>query len=353
MDQDVADSSMAEKQKPVKDVTIIGAGPTGLFAVFQCGMLGLSTQVIDSLPDIGGQCTALYPEKPIYDIPAYPKVGAAELIENLRKQAEPFNATYHMGQQVVSISDNDGVFDISTSTDTCVQSKTIIIAGGAGSFGPNRPPLGNIEAYEDTSVFYMVQRKADFAGKNIVIAGGGDSAVDWALSLVDIAKSVRLVHRRDKFRAAPESVKQLHDLANQGKIEILTPYQLHELEGKDGTLEKLHLKHKDGDVRVVEADILLPFYGLSMDLGPINDWGLTIDSNHIVTNSTTSETNIKNIYAIGDIAAYENKKKLILTGFSEASFAAHHIYDALNPDTPLHFEYSTTKGLPDKKEQQA
>lgn len=331
----------------VKDVTIIGAGPVGLFAVFQCGMLGLSVQVVDALDQIGGQCTALYPEKPIYDIPAYPRIEASELIENLEEQAAPFKPDYYLGRQVVSLRDNDGIWDIKTSKGKTLRSKTIIIAGGAGAFGPNRPPLEGIEAYEGQSVFYMVQRKADFVDKDIVITGGGDSAVDWALSLSDVAKSVRLVHRRDKFRAAPESVAQLYALEKSGKIEILTPYQLSALKGGAGKLEEIHIQHTDGAVRVLNADILLPFYGLSMDLGPINDWGLTIDNHHIATDPTTARTNIAKIYAIGDIAAYNNKKKLILTGFSEASFAAHHIYDVLHPDTPLHFEYSTTKGIPD------
>lgn len=345
MHKDVTDSKNPVK-KEVKDVTIIGAGPVGLFAVFQCGMLGLTTQVIDSLEQVGGQCTALYPEKPIYDIPAYPRVMAAELIENLEKQAAPFKPDYYMGQQVVTLSDNDGVWDIKTSAGGGVRSKTIIIAGGAGSFGPNRPPLDGIEEFEGLSVFYMVQRKSDFVGKNVVIAGGGDSAVDWAISLAETAKSVSLVHRRDKFRAAPSSVQELYKLQAEGKIEILTPYQLEALEGDQGKLQKLYIKQTDGTVRVLTADILLPFYGLSMDLGPINEWGLTIDNHHIVTNPTTAETNIPRIYAIGDIAAYEHKKKLILTGFSESAFAAHHIYDVLHPDTPHHFEYSTTKGVP-------
>ncbi len=337
---------VTDSKNPVKDVTIIGGGPTGLFAVFQCGMLGLSTQVIDSLDQLGGQCTALYPEKPIYDIPAYPEIAAVDLIKNLTQQAAPFKPDYHMGQQVVSISDNDGIFNIETSLGKRVRSKMIIIAGGAGSFGPNRPPLENIESYEGISIFYMVQRKADFIGKDIVIAGGGDSAVDWALSLAETSKTVSLLHRRDKFRAAPESVQQLKKLEKESKVNILTPYQLHALEGESGQLEKLHIKHSNGDVRAINCDVLLPFYGLSMDLGPIADWGLDIKNHHIAVSPTTAQTNIKNIYAIGDIAAYKHKKKLILTGFSEASFAAHHIYDCLHPDTPLHFEYSTTKGLP-------
>ena len=233
-----------------------------------------------------------------------------------------------------------------TSKDTVIEAKAIIIAGGAGAFGPNKPPLEDLEAYEGTSVFYMVRKKNDFTDKNIVIAGGGDSAVDWALSLAPIAKSVRLVHRRDKFRAAPESVSQLNKLSDQGKIEIITPYQLHGLKGKNGQLTAIELTDMDGNVRVLKADILLPFYGLAMDIGPIADWDLALDGHHIKTDPTTCQTNLENIYAIGDISSYSNKLKLILTGFSEAAFAAHDIYKKINPDQPLHFEYSTTKGVP-------
>ncbi len=328
------------------DVAIIGAGPVGLFAVFECGMVGLKCHVIDSLEQIGGQCTALYPEKPIYDIPAYPEISAAELIEKLEKQAAPFKSTYHLNQQVVSLSDNDASITLKTSKGTEVKAKALIVAGGAGAFGPNKPPLENLETYEGTSVFYMVRKKQDFVGKNIVIAGGGDSAVDWALSLAGIAKSVRLVHRRDKFRAAPESVSKLHAMAEEGKLELVTPYQLKSLEGKAGKLSAVHVADMAGGVRSLEADILLPFYGLSTELGPIAAWGLTLDHHHIQIDPTTCRTNKDKIYAIGDIAAYENKIKLILTGFSEAAFAAHDIYKKINPEQPLHFEYSTTKGHP-------
>ena len=328
------------------DVAIIGAGPVGLFAVFECGMVGLSCHVIDALEEIGGQCTALYPEKPIYDIPAFPKVSAADLIAQLEQQAAAFKPVYHLNQQVNSISNNNGLWLLNTAKGTIIQAKAIIIAGGAGAFGPNKPPLKGLKAYEGTSVFYMVRQKSDFAGKNIVIAGGGDSAVDWALSLAPVAKSVRLVHRRDKFRAAPENVARLHALAEEEKIEIITPYQLKELSGKNGQLEAVHVADMDGNVRVLEADILLPFYGLAMELGPIADWGLALDHHHIQVDPTTCRTSTDNIYAIGDIAAYDNKLKLILTGFSESAFAAHDIYKKINPDQPLHFEYSTTKGLP-------
>ncbi len=328
------------------DVIIVGAGPTGLFAVFQCGMLGLKCHVVDSLAEIGGQCSALYPEKPIFDIPAYPQISANDLIENLEKQAEPFKPTYHLNQQVVSISDNATNIKVTTSKDTKITAKAIIIAGGAGSFGPNKPPLDNIEAFEGTSIFYMVRQKADFANKNIVIAGGGDSAVDWALSLAPIAKKLYVVHRRDKFRAAPDNAQKLHELHDKGDIELVIPYQLHGLSGDNGQLTSVEVMNTNKEIRSLEADILLPFYGLATDLGPIEQWNLDLQDGHILINPTTAETSQSNIYAIGDIAAYKNKKKLILTGFSEASFAAHHIYEQINPDKPLHFEYSTTKGLP-------
>ena len=326
----------------IKDVAIIGAGPVGLFSIFECGMVGLSCAVIDTLDHIGGQCSALYPEKPIYDIPAHPNILAGDLIQQLETQAQSFKPDYYLGQQVLSVQKQGEYWVLSTSQSNIIQARAIIIAGGAGAFGPNRPPLDTIEQYEGTSIFYMVQRKDDFADKDILIAGGGDSAVDWALSLAPIAKSVGIIHRRDKFRAAPESVRQLYMLADKGGITLYTPYQLYGLQGDQEQLQAVELKGKDGGIKKVQADILLPFYGLSMDLGPIRDWGLGITGNAINIDPTTARTNVDGIYAIGDIAGYQNKLKLILTGFSEAAFAAHAIYKRLNPDTPLHFEYSTT-----------
>jgi len=328
------------------DVAVIGAGPTGLFAVFECGMLKMKCHVIDSLAEIGGQCTALYPEKPIYDIPGYPSVMAGDLIAHLEKQAAPFGPVYHLNQQVVALSNNDGLWRLKTSRDTEITAKAIIIAGGSGAFGPNRPPLEGLEEYEGKSVFYMVRRKSDFEGKKIVIAGGGDSAVDWALSLADIAGELYVVHRRDKFRAAPESVDQMRSLADEGKLKLMVPYQLTGLEGVAGTLTGVRVGTQDGEEHVLEADVLLPFYGLAMELGPIAEWGLRLDHHHIQTDQSTSRTSVDGIYAIGDIAAYEHKLKLILTGFAEAAQAAHDIYKRVYPDQELHFEYSTTKGLP-------
>jgi len=338
--------SLVTNKEYETDVAIIGAGPVGLFAIFQCGMVGLKCHVIDSLPDIGGQCTALYPEKPIYDIPAYPKILAGNLIDELTEQAAPFNPTYHLEQQVCSVERQSSIYALKTSADITIKSKVVIVAGGPGSFGPNKPPLENLEEYEQSSVFYYVRAMDEFKGKDILIAGGGDSAVDWAVNLASVARTVSIVHRRDKFRALPESLTQLQSLAYNGKINILTPYQLDHLIGQDGILQKVAVRSKNNQITEIKADILLPFYGLSNDLGPICDWGLTLNHNMIETHPTTAQTNIEGIYAVGDIATYENKQKFILTGFSEAAFAAQHIYSFLNPDKPMHFEYSTTKGIP-------
>lgn len=329
------------------DVAVIGAGPAGLFSVFECGMVGLRCAVFDSLTDIGGQCTALYPEKPIYDIPGFPTVLAGELIENLEKQAAPFAPAYCLGQQVLSVQKDGDGWLLTASAGVRAKVSAIIIAAGAGAFGPNRPPIDGIEAYEGKSVFYMVRRKDDFKDKTIVIAGGGDSAVDWALALAPLAKQIHLVHRRDKFRAAPESMRQIEFLASVGKIVMEVPYQLHQLQGHDGVLNAVELQSVEGESKTIAADVLLPFFGLATSLGPIAEWGLAIDQSHLSVNPSTCETNISGIYAIGDIAAYENKMKLILTGFHEAALSAHAIRRQLNPGQEFHFEYSTTKGIPD------
>lgn len=331
------------------DVAVIGAGPVGLFAVFECGMLGFRCHVIDTLPEIGGQCTALYPEKPIYDIPGHPGILAGTLIEQLEKQAESFKPVYHLGQQVVSLSDKNGLWHLKTNRNTLLKAKAVIIAAGAGAFGPNRPPLDGLDAYEGISVFYAVRRKADLAGRHIVIAGGGDSAVDWALSLAHDAASLALVHRRAKFRAAPESVHQLEELVGLGKVRLAVPAQLDGLSGEQGRLTSVRIRFDDDACEDIRADILLPFYGLSMELGPLATWGLGLESQHIKVDPSTCVTSALGIYAIGDIVTYKNKLKLILTGFAEAAQAAHAIYRQIHPDIPLHMEYSTTKGLPGLK----
>jgi thioredoxin reductase (NADPH) len=325
------------------DIVIIGAGPVGLFAIFQAGMLGMRCHVIDSREIIGGQCTTLYPEKPIYDIPAYPKILAADLIDQLSQQAAPFNPTYYLQQQVISLTQDGNSFKITTSKDMVIEAKVVIIAAGPGAFGPNRPPLDGIENFEGKSVFYFVTRRQDFAAKKLVIAGGGDSAVDWAISLSEVAEKVFLVHRRDKFRASPESVRQLKQLADTGKIELVINYQLDHLIGKNGELEKVGLKDLNGKSKILPADILLPCFGLSQELGPIAGWGLDFKSHHIVVAPPYFETNISGIYAIGDIASYPGKLKLILTGFAEAASSLHHAYSKVFDGKALHFEYSTTK----------
>jgi thioredoxin reductase (NADPH) len=329
------------------DVAIIGAGPVGLFAVFQCGMLGLRCHVIDALAVPGGQCSALYPEKPIYDIPGYPRIEAAALIEKLQEQAAPFAPHYHLDQQVEELQRlESGWFHIGTSRGVTIEARAVIIAAGVGAFGPNRPPLDGLEAYEGRSVFYLVARRDAFRGQRIVIAGGGDSAVDWAISLAEIAAQVMVVHRRAKFRAAPESAARLEALAKAGRIELVIPYQLHQLEGADGQLAAVIVADLDGKTRRLPADVLLPFFGLSMNLGPIAEWGLALERHHVAVAPASCMSSVAGIFAIGDIAAYPGKLKLILSGFAEAALAAHAIYPLVHPGEALHFEYSTTKGVP-------
>ncbi|MDB5488105.1 MAG: ferredoxin-NADP reductase [Reyranella sp.] len=340
--------TMANGQTEQTDVIIVGAGPVGLFAVFECGMVRLNCHVIDVLDDAGGQCTALYPEKPIYDIPGFPRIEAAELIVRLKAQAAAFRPVYHLGEQVQALEPLTGGFwRVTTSKGTVLQAKAVIVAAGVGAFGPNRPPLPNIEAYEGKSVFYYVTQRETFRGKRIVIAGGGDTAVDWALSLAEIAGHVSVIHRRDRFRAAPESEAKLKALAKAGKIDLVVPYQLHGLEGGNGQLTAVTVATLEGETKRIEADVLLPFFGLSMSLGPIADWGLALERNQIEVNPATAATSKAGIFGVGDVVTYPGKLKLILTGFAEAAIAARSAYALVHPETPLHFEYSTTSGVPD------
>jgi len=333
------------------DVAVIGAGPVGLFAIFECGMLNMHCHVVDALDAPGGQCTALYPEKPIYDIPGYPTILAQELVDKLQTQAAPFEPVFHLGQQVEELSETDCGRWLLTTTKGCViDAAAVIIAAGVGAFGPNRPPLPNIQDYEGqgegSGVHYLVRRREDFRNRRVVIAGGGDSAVDWALSLADVASSVAVIHRRAKFRAAPDSVLKLGQLAGEGRIELVVPYQLHGLEGANGRLEAVIVADLDGKRRTLPADALLPFFGLAQNLGPIAEWGLNLHRNLIRVDPASCSTGRSGLYAIGDIATYSGKLKLILTGFAEAAAAAHAAYAQVNPGEALHFEYSTTKGVP-------
>ena len=332
------------------DVLIIGAGPVGLFAVFECGMLKLQCHVVDTFDAIGGQCTALYPDKPIYDIPGFPHVGAAELVENLAQQAAPFRPTYHLGQTVRELRTvNDGAIEAELSGGTKIVAKAVIIAAGGGTLGPNRPPLAGIEGYEGRHVIYRVGNLEALRGRRVVVAGGGDSAVDWTLALVDVAARVMLVHRRAKFRAAPASVQALMDAAEQGKLELVTPCQLHGLEGDGVTLNAVSVVDDAGVVRRLAADTLLALFGIATELGPIARWNLQIDHQQIVIDPATSETSRPGIYAVGDVTVYPGKLKLILAGFAEAAIAAHAIYKRMHPGEVLHFEHSTTAGVPPRE----
>lgn len=327
-----------------RDVLVVGAGPVGLFSVFQAGMLGMKCAVVDSLEAIGGQCTALYPEKPIYDIPGFKEVSGENLIANLSDQNKAFEPEYLLNQHVLELKKEGEFFLAKTSAGKEIKSKIVLIAAGAGSFVPNRPPLEGIESYEGKSVFYMVKSREEFKGKKIAIAGGGDSAIDWAINLSDIAEKIYLIHRRSKFRAQDASMEKVKWLVEQGKIEMVTPYQLKALNGNDGNLKEVIVADLDGNEKVLEANVMLPFFGLATDLGPIKSWGLEFETFHLKVDQASSQTNVEGIYAIGDVATYPGKVKLILIGFSEAALALHHAYPKVFDGKALHFEYSTSKG---------
>jgi thioredoxin reductase (NADPH) len=337
------------------DVAIIGAGPVGLFAVFECGMLGMSCHVFDALDAAGGQCAALYPEKPIFDIPGHTRILGGELVERLTEQAAPFKPVYHLGRKVVGLRPEEASrrWLVESEGGPRVDVAAVIVAAGVGAFGPNRPPLDGIDRFEGKpagyGVQYVVTRRDDYRGRRVVIAGGGDSAVDWALSLAEVAAHVSVVHRRGKFRAAPDSVRRLHELAAGGTLELVAPYQLHALEGDGDVLQRVVVRDLDGHKRRLEADALLPFFGLSQNLGPITDWGLNLHRHTVIIDPATCSAGREGIFAIGDIVAYPGKLKLILTGFAEAALAAHAIFPLVHPGEALHFEYSTTKGVPGRK----
>ncbi len=333
----------------ITDIAIIGAGPVGLFGVFAAGMLGLSSSVFDSLPDIGGQCTALYPDKPIYDIPAYPKITGADLIGALEAQAAPFSPIYHLGAAVIDITENpDKTWSLTNAKGIMVTARSILIACGAGAFGPNRPPIEGVQQYENKSVFYAVRSPEKFTGKRIAIAGGGDSAVDWANILADIADKVYVIHRRDNFRAAPENIQRMEAHVRTGKIKKIIPFQLDSLNGTDGYIQTVRVRDTDDNIRTLDVDTLLCFFGLVPNLGILGNIDLAIDGNHIMTDPTTGATNRPGIFAAGDGVIYTHKQKLILTGFAEISQAAHAIYAHLNPGRNLHHVHSTTRGIPVK-----
>ena len=322
------------------DVVIVGAGPVGLFAVFELGLLNLKCHIVDNLDKVGGQCSELYPEKPIYDIPSRPRVSGQELTEDLMKQAKPFNPVFHLGQQVEKIEKtSDQLWTLTTSTGNIISSKCIVIAAGAGSFVPRKPPIENINEYEDTSIFYSVKNKSLFINKKIIIAGGGDSALDWANDLASIA-DVTLIHRRKEFRAAPDSVSKMLKLEKENKIKFIIG-QLYSLKGNKGYLSEIEYKNEDKK-DVLKADYLLPFYGLKMELGPISNWGLNLYENLIPVDTEKFETSVPTIFAIGDINTYPGKLKLILSGFHEAALMSQKCFSYCYPDKKNVFRYTTS-----------
>ena len=321
------------------DVVIIGAGPVGLFAVFELGLLSLKSHLIDNLDKIGGQCTELYPDKPIYDIPAYPKIDAQELVDNLKNQAKPFDPIFHLNQQADSIERIDDEWKITTSNQVIINAKCIVIAAGAGSFVPRRPPIENIELFENTSIFYSIKDKTKFQNKKILIAGGGDSALDWAIDLSSIAQ-VTLMHRRKEFRAAPNSVSKMLELEKNKKIDFVFG-QLSSLSGDAKNLKEVQYIHEEKEYSM-EVDYLLPFFGLKMELGPIANWGLNLHENKISVDTEKFETSVSSIFAVGDINSYPGKLKLILSGFHEAALMAQKCFSYCYPEKKNVFRYTTS-----------
>ncbi len=332
-----------ENQVPIKtDAVIIGAGPCGLFAVFELGLLDMRCQLIDILDRPGGQCAELYPEKPIYDIPGYPVISGQELTDRLMEQIAPFKPGFHFQQMAESLEKTqEGKWRLTTDTGTVFESTLIVIAAGGGSFVPKKPHIPGIEAYENKSVFYAVRKMDQFRGKNIVIVGGGDSALDWTLNLQPIAKSLTLIHRRDDFRAAPDSVGKMRGLVSEGKIKF-QPGQISALSGADGQLTSVTVTDNDKNTHDIACDMMLPFFGLTMKLGPIANFGVGLHQNLIPVDTEKFETSTPGIFAIGDINSYPGKLKLILSGFHEAALMSRQAFRYCFPDKKLRFEYTTS-----------
>ncbi len=323
------------------DAIIIGAGPCGLFAVFELGLLNISCQVVDILDKPGGQCAELYPEKPIYDIPGFPVISGQELTDNLLEQIKPFNPGFHFNHMVTALEKvDDKTWRLHTDGDLVFEAGIVVIAAGGGSFQPKKPPIAGIDEYEGGSVFYSIKRMEDFRDRDILIVGGGDSALDWVLNLEPLARSMTLVHRREEFRAAPDSVSKMHKLVDEGRVTFHVG-QVKELKGENGSLQGAVIKGKESELDVT-CNTLLPFFGLTMKLGPIADWGLNLEQNLVPTGTETFETSEPRIYAIGDIITYPGKLKLILSGFHEAALMAQHAFHYIYPDERLVFQYTTS-----------
>jgi thioredoxin reductase (NADPH) len=334
------------------DVIIIGAGPVGLFAVFELGLLDIKAHLIDILPKVGGQCAELYPEKPIYDIPGFPVITGQGLVDNLIKQIEPFHPTFHLNEMVESVevlgTPEAPKFRLKTDAGTTFVCRAILIAAGGGSFQPKKPPIKGIDAYEGTGVFYAVRKMEAFRGKRILIVGGGDSALDWTVNLQPLAERLTLLHRRDAFRAAPDSVNKMRALLAEGAMNFELG-QVEALKGDAPKLEAAVVRRDDGSTFEVPCDVILPFFGLTMKLGPIAQWGLNLNENLIPVDTEKFETSTPGIFAIGDINWYPGKLKLILSGFHEVALAAQKVHRYVYPEKKLLFQYTTSSTSLQKK----
>jgi thioredoxin reductase (NADPH) len=327
------------------DICIIGAGPVGLFTVFEAGLLKMRCHLIDALPQIGGQLSEIYPQKPIYDIPGYPEIKAQELVDNLMDQIKPFDPTFTLGERVEDLEQQaDGSYIVKTSDGTQVHCQVVAIAGGLGCFEPRKPDIDGLEDFEGKGVAYMVKNPETYRDKKVILAGGGDSALDWTIYLADIAEKVTLIHRGDTFRGAPDSAEKVFDLAKEGKINLILQSNISSISG-NGHLKNVSVLGKDKESRDLEADYLIPLFGLSPKLGPIANWGLNIDKNAIEVNTFDYSTNVERIYAIGDINTYPGKLKLILCGFHEAALMCQSAFKYVYPDQKLSFKYTTVYGV--------
>lgn len=327
------------------DICIIGAGPVGLFAVFEAGLLKMRCHLVDVLPQIGGQLTEIYPKKPIYDIPGLPEIKAGELVENLSRQIAPFKPGFTLGEKVTRLDrKNDGTFEVVTFDETTIACKVIVIAGGLGCFEPRKPEIGGLDKFEGKGILYFVKDPEVFRGKRLVITGGGDSALDWTIQLASIASHLTLIHRNETFRGAPDSAEKVFALASAGKIDLLLRSNLIGVAG-NGQLSAVSCVDADSHERVIDSDFLVPLFGLSPKLGPIAEWGLTLDKNAIPVNTIDYSTNVPGIYAIGDINTYPGKLKLILSGFHEAALMAQSAFRHVYPDQKLSFKYTTVNGV--------
>ena len=329
----------------ITDICIIGAGPVGLFAVFETGLLKMRCHLIDVLPQVGGQLSEIYPQKPIYDIPGFPTVNAQQLVDNLMEQIAPFKPTFSLGERVNELFQlDDGSFITRTSDNTEVHSKAVVIAGGLGCFEPRKPAIDGLEDFEGKGVAYMVKNPEAYRGRKLVLAGGGDSALDWTIFLANIAEQVTLIHRGDTFRGAPDSAEKVFELAKEGKINLVLQSHIKAIYG-NGHLQQVEVIGKDNDTTFIDADHLIPLFGLTPKLGPIADWGLNVDKSAIMVDTLDYSTNVKGVYAIGDINIYPGKLKLILCGFHEAALMAQSAFKVVYPDQKLSFKYTTVYGV--------